>query len=114
MEDQDPYAGEDPESFNQWFPIEHDFLNTSPFKFYWCKLKSGSPEIVELVMDPISTLRGKEELAIGPLPGVEPDSLVTTTLFGHEKSLRYKAIWAVAAVDEEERTVSISSHKQTG
>ena len=110
----DPYADEPPESFNNWFPIEHEFLTTSPFKFYWCKLKSDSNEIKELVMDPIPALRGKEELALGGLPGVQDDFRVTTTLFDHERSLRFKAIWAVASVNEQEKTVSLSTNKQTG
>jgi hypothetical protein len=113
--DQDPYADEDPESFNEWFPLEHEHLATLPFKLWFCKLKSNEREINELMMDPLSALLGKTEgLLLKPLPGVAENSRVTTTLFGHERTLRLRAILAIASVDEQDSSVSIMTNKQKG
>lgn len=106
----DLYADQDPESFNQWFPLEHQHLEGTPFKFYFIKLKSGSEEAVELFMDPRSTLRGNVE-SLAALPGVDEETRVTTTIIGHERTLRVRLLFAVATVDQQDNSVSITSHK---
>ena len=108
--DVDPYADDDPGSFNQWFPLEHEHLAGAPFKFYFVKLKSNSPEAIELFMDPRAALRGVTD-SLPALPGVNADTRVTTTIVGHERTLRFRAIFAIASVDHQDNSVAILSNK---
>jgi hypothetical protein len=108
----DLYPGQEPETFNRWFPIEHELLEGIPFRLHICKLESGKQPITDLVMDPRPTLQGKGEGGLPPLPGVDDDTRVTTTLIGHERSLRLRAILLIAVSDEQDNSVSITSHKQ--
>lgn len=110
-EEFDPYADDDPESFDQWFPLEHEHLVDAPFKFYFIKLKSNSTAAVELVMDPNSTLRGVTG-GLPPLEGVDESTRVTTTIIGHERTLRFRAIFAIASVDRQDNSVAIMSNKE--
>lgn len=107
----DPYAGQDPESFNKWFPIEHEGLTGLPFKLYFCKLQSGSEEVIELLMDPLNALRSNTT-RLAPLPGVDEHTRVTTTIFGHHRTLRLRAILFSATYDEQNNSLSLTSHKQ--
>jgi hypothetical protein len=112
MNGDDPYADQDPESFNQWFPLEHEGLAGLPFKLYFAKVKSNSPEAIELFMDPINALRGNSESLLAALPGVDAETRVTTTIIGHERTLRLRAILLMATYDEQDNSVSLTSHKQ--
>lgn len=104
------YTEEELDGLNTWFQLEHEKLPTSPFKFYFIKLKSGSDEAVELFMDPNRTLRGIGS-SLEALPGVTEQSRVTTTIIGHERTLKARMMYAVAAVDAQDDSVSITSHK---
>lgn len=106
------YTERELDGLNQWFQIEHDKLPEWPFSFYFAKFKSGSDELIELVMDPLNTLLGG-----GPagealkLPGMNESSKITTTLFGHERTLKARMMYAVAAVDDQDHSVSLTGHK---
>ena len=108
----DLYPGQDLATFNQWFPIEHDLFKGFPFRMHICKLESGRPPINELVMDPRSALQGRGESGLPALPGVDDETRITTTIVGHERSLRIRAILLVAVSDDQDNSVHISSHKQ--
>lgn len=109
-EDNDLYADQDPESFNQWFPLEHEHLAGAPFKFYFLKLKSGSPEAIELFMDPRSALRGLESLPA--LEGVDEATRITTTIVGHERTLKVRIMYMMASKDQQDNSVAIMSNKE--
>ncbi|HEX6655128.1 MAG TPA: hypothetical protein VF153_02845, partial [Candidatus Limnocylindria bacterium] len=68
--------------------------------------------IRDLVMDPVPTLQGRGEGGLPPLPGVNDDTRVTTTIIGHERSLNLRAILLVAVSDQQDNSVAITSHKQ--
>lgn len=108
--DQDQYANDDPESFNQWFPLEHEHLEGSPFKLYFIKLKSDSDEARGFFMDPNNTLRGERGL-LPALPGVDEATRITTTIVGHERTLLFRSIYAFASQDEQDNSVAIMSNK---
>jgi hypothetical protein len=108
----DPYANDDPASFNEWFPLTGDYLNLLPFQLFYCKLKSNSPQATELLFDPLKTLRGNTE-ALPALPvELDDDSKVTTTLVQHNRTMRFRAILFVATYDSQDKSVSLTSHKQ--
>jgi hypothetical protein len=107
----DPYANDDPASFNTWFPLEHQHLDTLPFKVYFCKLKSNSAEVQEMLMDPRNAMRGALE-TLAPIPGVDEETKVTTTLVRHDRTMRFRAVLFVATYDEQDNSLSLTSHKQ--
>ena len=61
------------------------------------KLKSDSPELVDLVMEPLEALLGKR--SIPGLPGVTEESHITTTIFRHDRSLKARPMYFQAVVD---------------
>ena len=108
----DPYASDDPRSFNDWFSLQGDFLDELPFRLFYCKLKSNSPQAEELLFDPLNALRGGAA-GLGKLPvDLDDDSRITTTLVGHDRTMRFRAILFVATYDEQDKSVSLTSHKQ--
>lgn len=109
-DDNDLYADQDPRSFNQWFPLEHEHLVGAPFTFSFVKLKSGSPEAIELFMDPRSALRGRLE-SLPALEGVDEDTRITTTIVGHERTLRVRLIYMLASRDAQNNSVALLSNK---
>jgi hypothetical protein len=110
--DMDLYAGQDPETFNQWFPIEHNLFTGLGFRLHICKLVSGAQPIRDFVMDPRRTLLGEGEGGLPALPGVDTETRVTTTIIGHERTLLFRAILFVAVSDDQDNSVSVSSYKQ--
>jgi hypothetical protein len=108
----DPYASDDPRSFNDWFSLQGDYLDELPFRLFYCKLKSNSPQAEALLFDPLNTLRGGAE-GLARLPvELNDDSKVTTTLVQHNRTMRFRAILFVATYDEQDKSVSLTSHKQ--
>ncbi|HEX3219864.1 MAG TPA: hypothetical protein VHU77_07555 [Candidatus Limnocylindria bacterium] len=111
--DDDPYANDDPRSFNEWFPLHGDYLDELPFRLFYCKLKSNSPQAEELLFDPLKALRGNSETLLPALPvELNDDSRVTTTLVQHNRTMRFRAILFVATYDDQDQSVSLTSHKQ--
>lgn len=106
----DPYAGHDPDSWNHWYPLEHDQLAESPFSIYFMKLQSGSDELDAFIREPRSALRGDVE-NLGALPGVTEDSVITTTIAHHDRGLNLSAMYAVAVVDSQDDSVAVTTFK---
>jgi hypothetical protein len=104
------YTPEELDGMNQWWPLAHEKLTSGKIKFYFAKFKSGSPESDALIMDPRKALTGEnEEFPALKLDGVKSTTPITTTIFGHERTLNLRLRVVVAAVDDE--SVSLSSHK---
>jgi hypothetical protein len=114
MLDDDQYTEEELDELNTWIPLTHDKLPTWPFRFYFVKLKSGSPESNALIMDPKRTLlEGAGSLAaLAELDdAINEQTHVTTTIFGHDRSLNLRLRTTVAAVDSQDNSVSMTSYK---
>jgi hypothetical protein len=111
MDDEELYAGHDPLSFNKWFRLQHEHIPETPFKFYFVKLKSNSPEAIEFFMDPLSAMKNGFQ-SLDPLEGIKDDTRITTTIVGHERTLKLRVILAVASVDEQNNSVAILSNKE--
>jgi hypothetical protein len=109
MLDDSNYTPRELQGLNQWFQVTHELLPEEPFTFHFIKVKSDSPELVDLVMEPLETLLGDRSL--GPLPGVTGDSHITTTLFRHDRSLKARLMYFQAAVDSTDNSVSLTGHK---
>lgn len=114
MLDDDEYTEEELDGLNTWIPLTHDLLPDWPFRFYFAKLKSGSPESNELTLDPKKALlEGAESLA--PLAeldaAINEETQITTTILGHDRSLKLRLRLAIAAVDSQDNSVSMTSHK---
>ena len=58
MLDDSEYTERELDGLNEWFQLQDDLLPEEPFTFHIIKLKSGSPELVELVMDPLLDAAG--------------------------------------------------------
>jgi hypothetical protein len=112
MSDEALYSEEELAGMNEWHELTHENLTSGPFRFYFTKLRSGSDEAEELFMDPLAAMRGGVE-GLTALPGVKAGSKVTTTIFGHDRTLRLRMIVAVAAVDASDGSVSLTSYKVT-
>jgi hypothetical protein len=110
VSDENLYSEEELAGINEWHVLEHPNLPSEPFKFYFAKLKSGSPEAEELFMDPRQALLGSVD-GFSALEGVNSETRITTTIFGHDRTLRLRMILAVAAVDSTDNSVSLTSHK---
>jgi len=108
----DPYAGDTPESFNEWFPLQGDYLDELPFRLFYCKLKSNSPQAEGLLFDPLGALRGDAPGLKALDVELDANSKVTTTLVQHDRTMRFRAILFVATYDEQDKSVSLTSHKQ--
>jgi hypothetical protein len=108
------YTDQELEGLNTWIPLTHDLLPEWPFKFYFAKLKSGSPELDELMKDPQAVLRGGHE-SLPPLSEqnelVGVDTKVTTTIFAHDRTLKARMVYTVVAVDAQDNSASMTTHK---
>ncbi len=109
MLDDSEYTARELDGLNEWFQLQHDLLPEEPFTFHIIKLKSGSPELVELVMDPLGSLTGNGSLP--PLPGVNGESQITTTLLRHDRGLGARLMYFQAVVDDTDNSVSLTGHK---
>jgi hypothetical protein len=112
--DDSNYTEQELDNLNHWIPLTHGQLPDWPFRLYFVKLKSGSDEARELFEDPkAAMLEGA-----GALPALAEqddalngDTKVTTTIFGHDRTLKLRLILAVAAVDTTDHSVSMTSYK---
>jgi hypothetical protein len=99
---------------NTWIPWTNDLLPDWPFKFYFAKLKSDSPELNELIKDPKGVLEnGYESLpALKEQNGfIGGDTRVTTTIFGHDRTLKARMAYTVVAVDVQDGSASMTTYK---
>jgi hypothetical protein len=110
----DEYTEEELDGLNTWFQLTHEKLPQEPFTFYFAKLKSGSEETKELFADPKAVLRSGHEA----LPALSEqnaligeDTLVTTTIFGHDRTLKARLVYVMVAVDGQDNSASMTSHK---
>ena len=114
MNGDEEYTDEELDGLNTWIPLTHDLLPEWPFKFYFAKLKSGSAELDELMKDPQAVLRGGHEL-LPPLSEqnelVGLDTKVTTTIFAHDRTLKARMVYTVVAVDAQDNSASMTTHK---
>jgi hypothetical protein len=111
MLDDSFYTDQELAGLNEWIQIENDRLPQDPFTFWFIKLKSSSPELIDLVMEPLATLLGNRSLPA--LPGVTGESRITTTLFRHDRGLKARLMYFKAAVDSQDGSVSMTGHKAT-
>ena len=58
MLDDSHYTARELDHLNEWFQLHDDLLPEEPFTFHIIKLKSDTPELVDLVMDPLESLLG--------------------------------------------------------
>ena len=103
------YTDQELAGLNEWIQIENDRLPQDPFTFWFIKLKSSSPELIDLVTEPRETLLGSRSLPA--LPGVTETSRITTTLFRHDRGLKARLMYFKAAVDSQDGSVSMTGHK---
>ena len=107
--DYSPHAAD---TFNVWIELgarrrgEQRVLSHSPLGRHEKKLRSSSREAEAMIHEPLKVL-----LADG-IPGVRPDSRVTSTIHRHELGLRKRIIRVVASVDESNGDVSLEFHKE--
>ena len=113
MSDEGDYTPEELDGMNQWWPLEHEKLTSGHIKFYFAKFKSGSPESNELIMDPRRALTGGLGEDFPALNGVGANTRITTTVIGHERTLNLRLRVVVAAVDPDDDSASLTSHKVT-
>lgn len=112
MLDDDQYTEEELDELNTWLPLVHDKLPNWPFRFYFAKLKSGSPESNELNLDPRKVLlEGTGSLAALTDEAITSETQITTTIFRHDRSLNLRLRVAIVAVDSQDNSVSMTSHK---
>jgi hypothetical protein len=112
MLDDDQYTEEELDGLNTWIPLANDQLPSWPIRFYFAKLKSGSPESDELILDPKNALlEGAGSLAPLADEAINADTQITTTIFRHDRSLKLRLRITVAAVDSQDNSVSMTSHK---
>ena len=84
MSDESKYTELELAGLNEWHQLHNDLLPEDPFKFHFMKLRSGSQELRDLIMDPLETLLGRR--ALPALEGVTEESRITTTLLHAMKS----------------------------
>jgi hypothetical protein len=114
--DDSNYTERELDGLNTWIPLTHDQLPDWPFRFYYAKLKSGSAESNELTLDPKKTLReGAGSLPpLAELDGaINEETRITTTIFGHDRSLKLRLRITMVAVDSQDNSVSMTSYKAT-
>lgn len=111
-DNQDTYADLNPESFGKWFRLDHPELANLPFTFFFTKFASGTRESTEFFLDPSSALRGDVQGIAKLEKDVAEDARITTTIVAHERTLKLRAILALVAVDDQDGSVHITSHKQ--
>jgi hypothetical protein len=112
-QEQVDYGPHDDDTFDVWVelgalnPDEQRFFDFSPIKRYEKKLKSSSPEANKLIRTPLDALMADE------IPGVTPDSCITTTVFHHERGLNKRIIRAVISVEQSSGNVDMTLEKET-
>ena len=109
MLDDSEYTAGELASLNEWFQLHDDLLPEEPFTFHIIKLKSGSPELIEFVMDPLNSMIGNGSLP--PVPGVTEESQITTTLLRHDRGLGARLMYFQAVVDSTDNSVAVTGHK---
>ena len=114
MNGEEDYTEEELAEENTWIALTHDLLPDWPFKFYFAKLRSDSDELTELIKDPKEVLQhGYGEL--GALSDqnslIGPATRVNTTIFSHDRTLKARLVYMVVAVDEQDKSVSMTSYK---
>jgi hypothetical protein len=112
MLDDSEYTEQELAGLNEWIQIVDDRLPQDPFTFWFIKLKSDSPELIDLIMEPLETLLGTRSLPA--LPGVTEETRITTTIFRHDRSLKARLMYFKAAVDSQDGSVSMTGHKAKG
>ena len=118
MTDEQDYSDLNPDSFGKWFRLDDPELANLPFRFYFTKFASGSDESREFFLDPGNALRGGAQNigthGIAPLDEpIAENTPITTTILGHERTLKLRAILALVTVDDQDGgSVHITSHKQ--
>ena len=60
MLDDSEYTAGELAGLNEWFQLHDELLPEEPFTFHIIKFKSGSPELIEFVMDPLGWMLGNE------------------------------------------------------
>jgi hypothetical protein len=112
--DDENYTERELDGLNTWIQLTHDQLPDWPFRFYFVKLKSGSAEARALFEDPKAVLLSGAG-SLRPLAeqddAVNDQTRVNTIIFGHDRTLKLRLILAKAAVDSQDNSVSMSSHK---
>jgi hypothetical protein len=110
------YTDRELDGLNTWIPLTDDRLPDDNFMFYYAKFKSGSPELTELFLDPKAVLLD----GFGSLPAlrtqndwINEDTRINTTIFRHDRSLKLRFLITIAAVDQQDNSVSMTSHKAT-
>lgn len=120
-EDQDPvgaeeevdYSPHEEDTFDVWValgaadPEQRRILEHSPLGRYEKKVKSSSPEAEALIHQPLRVLLNDR------IPGVTPDSVITTTIHHHERGLNKKIIRAAITVDDTSGDVGLEFTKET-
>lgn len=114
MNADEDYTEEELAGLNTWIPLTNDLLPEWPFKFYFAKLKSSSPELDALIKDPKAVLQdGYESLhALSEQNELVAGlSTVTTTIFRHDRTLNARLVYMLVAVDAQDSSASMSSYK---
>lgn len=109
MLDDSEYTERELDGLNEWFQLHDDLLPEEPFTFHIIKLKSGSDELIQFVMDPLGSMLGNGSLPA--LPGVTGESEITTTLIRHDRGLGARLMYFQAVVDQTDNSVAVSGHK---
>ncbi|HEY8171117.1 MAG TPA: hypothetical protein VIH24_08495 [Candidatus Limnocylindria bacterium] len=118
MDDDQPYdeidyGPHEAATFNTWVelgarnPDDQGVLEFAPMTRYTKKLKSSSPEAEALIHGPLQALLEDR------IPGVTPESSITTTVLHHERGLRKRIIRATISVESSTGDVSMEFDKET-
>jgi hypothetical protein len=107
------YGPHEEGTFNVWVelgarnPDDQGILEFAPMNRYTKKLKSSSPEADALIHNPLETLLADR------IPGVTPESRITTTVLHHERGLRKRIIRASISVEASTGDVGMELDKET-
>ncbi|HEX5578858.1 MAG TPA: hypothetical protein VFY43_04250 [Candidatus Limnocylindria bacterium] len=115
MLDDSYYTDEELDGLNTWFQLVHEKLPSDPFKWYFAKVKSGSPEIQRLITEPrVALTEGAESLAPLEEMGIDKTTTITTTIFAHHRGLNARLAYFMVAVDSTNNSASITTYKASG
>lgn len=112
--DEVDYAPHEEDTFNIWVELgaldrdQQRFLDHDPARRFIIKVKSSSPEAEDLIHEPLAFLLKRE------VPGVTPESRITSTFLRHERGYRRRIIRAAATVDQTSGDVDLEFDKETG
>ncbi len=81
-------------------------LDEVPFRMWFYRVKSSSPDSERFIHDPRATM-------VGVVPGVTTESKVTTLVVNHEKTLYYTQLRTIAVVGPD-GNVTLVQVKQAG